>query len=229
MGLAENELDDSPLRTKLIWIGVAVVGVALIWAIVVGVMSLTKKDKHSKPKMAKITIIDAPPPPPPPPPKVQPKEPPKNDAKEVKAEQPKPVAVPTETLKMAGEASADGVAGLQAGNPVSEYKGQPLGDGGKAGGIGRAEFNVYLTRLQRLIQEELVRNPRFKAGNYRVPASVRLAEDGTVRAVELVGSTGNEEIDALMREELLRLIRKEPPPASAPLGFTVRVTNRMLN
>jgi hypothetical protein len=33
-----------------------------------------------------------------------------------------------------------------------------------------------------------------------------------------------------MRSDLMRLIKKDTPPASAPSGgFTVRVTNRMLN
>ncbi|GAB2882895.1 hypothetical protein GCM10027046_09090 [Uliginosibacterium flavum] len=241
MGLAENEVD-AP-RNKFLWffiggsvLGIVVsivVGVALIVALVLGIQGLTKKKPDKKSGTIKVAILDRvkppPPPPPPPPPKVM-----QQQNKDTKVEQVKQVEAPPQAapaLKMEGEASANGVSGLSAGAVTGEYKGQALGDGQKAGGgIGRAEFAVYLTRLQRLIQEELVRNPRLKGSNYKLPASVRLREDGSLRSVDLDGTTGDAEIDELMRSELLRLIKKDPPPASAPQGgFTVRVTNRMLN
>jgi len=229
MALAENQL---ALSERNIWLRRLGLGGIVVLLIAGAIYSLVSMGKHpaKKREMAKVTLIDREPPPPPPP-KPE-KEIPKPQAKDVKVNQAKPVEAPPQpapSLKMEGEGSANGVAGLASGNPTSDYKGGLLGDGQGAGGIDRATFNMYLKRLQRQIQEALVKDSRFKGSNYRVPVIVSLRDDGTLRDVVLSGSSGSPDLDELMRSELTRLIRKEPPPSGAPAGgFTVRVTNRLL-
>jgi periplasmic protein TonB len=227
MPLAENQLAFSALKLWSRRIGF----VAVVIGVLVGVLySLANMGKHPvrKAAMAKITLVDKAPPPPPKPEKDIPKPQPKD----VRLNQPKQVEAPPQappSLKMEGEGAANGIAGVEAGSPTSEYKGGPLGDGQGVGGLGRAEFALYLNRLQRQIQETLVKDPRFKGVNYRLPASVLLRDDGSLRSIQLVGTTGSAELDDLMKSELLRIIRKDPPPTGSPTGgFTVRVTNRML-
>ena len=191
-----------------------------------------QKDTPKARQVAKITLLpDTPPPPPPPPPK-EPPPPQKDQPKEVKLDQPKQEAPPQEAqqLKMEGPAG-DGPSAFAAGTPTQEYTGQQLGGNGQpGGGIGRAEFDIYRTRLQRLLQDELARMKELKGLEYRLPARVQRAPDTQAWSVTFADSTGDTHIDDLLRSTLSRLIQKDPPPAAAPgNGFSVRVTNKFLN
>lgn len=231
MGLAENDVRQRP---GVLWArraGMAALVIAMVAGLVYLVKGLAGDARKPARQVARITILPDTPPPPPPPPKEPPKEQPKEQPKEVNIQQPKPVEAPpqqAEQLKMEG-AAGDGPSAFGAGAVREDYKGQTLGQGGGVSGLGRAEFSLYLARLQRLLQEELARKGELKRVDYRVPASVRLGANGRVESVHIDGSTGQTEIDELLRSELLRLLQSEPPPSGAPRGFVVRVTNRTIN
>ena len=183
-------------------------------------------------QVAKISLLpDTPPPPPPPPPKEQPP-PPKDQQKEVTQQARVDAPPQAETLKMEGPAG-DAPSAFAAGTPTKEYTGQELGGNGQpsgSGGIGRAEFEIYRTRLQRILQDELARMKELKGVEYRTPVKVSRADSTQAWNVSFPDSTGDAQLDELLRNTLNKLIQKDPQPASAPTnGFSVRVTNKFLN
>ncbi|MEC5386791.1 hypothetical protein VVD49_13735 [Uliginosibacterium sp. H3] len=203
--------------------------ISLVSAMALLLCTACEKEEPKARQVAKIALLpDTPPPPPPPPPK-EPPPPQKDQPKEVKMEQPRQEAPPqqAEQLKMEGQAG-DGPSGFAAGTPTQDYNGQQLGGNGASGGLGRAEFDLYRSRLQRLLQEELARVKELKGAQYRVPAKV--ARDGQGWKVSLADSTGDPQLDELLRAALDHAIQKDPPPAASPAGgFSVRITNKFLN
>ena len=202
----------------------------LIALIALGLCAGCEKSPEHHKQTAKVVLLpDTPPPPPPPPPKEAPP-PPKDQQKEVNVQpkQAEPTPQQAEQLKMDGPAG-DGPSAFAAGTITQDYSGQKLGGDGSGGGIARAEFATYRTRLQRVLQEELARMKELKGVDYRVPALVRMAPDTHAWSVSLGDSTGDKQVDEALRTVLSRVLQKEPPPASAPAnGFDVRVTNKLL-
>lgn len=166
-------------------------------------------------------------PPPPPPPREPPKEQPKEQPKEVHLDQPKPAEAPpqpAEQIKMEG-AATDGPGGIAAGSVTSEKIPQVLGTG-PGGGM---EFRLYQMKLQKLIQDELNRVRELRGVEYRVPALVRQGADGAITEIAL-GQTGDADIDAILEREVRKVLKREPPPMAAPKGgFTIYVSNKMIN
>ncbi|MFT3735779.1 MAG: hypothetical protein QM776_12265 [Rhodocyclaceae bacterium] len=200
--------------------------------LMLGVLLTACEKGPEKPKQkTTVTLLpDTPPPPPPPPPKDLPPPPPKDAPKEVKIEVPKQDAPPqqAEQLKMDGPAG-DGPSNFSAGEVKGDYTGQQLGEkGGTLAGVDRMVFETYKTRLQRLLQEELVKMKELKDADYRIPARIR--REGAQWTVMLPNSTGDAKKDELLREAVARAIQREAPPASTPQsGFDIRVSNKLLN
>ncbi|GAA5163564.1 hypothetical protein [Viridibacterium curvum] len=203
----------------------------LLCLLMLGVLLTACEKGPEKPKQkTTVTLLpDTPPPPPPPPPKEVPP-PPKDAPREVKIEAPKQDAPPqTEQLK-SNEPAGDAPSNIGVGDPTREYTGQPLGveKGGQLGGVDRMVFETYKTRLQRLLQEELVKMKDLKDAEYRIPARIR--REGAQWTVVLPNSTGDAKKDELLREAVARAIQREAPPASTPQGgFDIRVSNKLLN
>lgn len=194
------------------------------------VMAACEKSPSKPKQKTTVTLLpDVPPPPPPPPPKELPP-PPKDAPKEVKMEQPKEAPPQqAEALKMDGPAG-DAPSAFAAGAVTGDYTGQQLGEktGPSLGGVDRMVFETYKTRLQRLLQEELVKVKELKGADYRIPARIR--RDGTQWVVSMADSTGDPKVDEMLRMAVARAIERETPPASAPAkGFDVRVSNKLLN
>lgn len=219
-GLAEEELEQAPW---IVW--AKRVGIALALLVVgVGVVILGRElSTPMGPKqkqMAKIRIVpDAPPPPPPPKEEKRP-DPPK-EAKEIKVEQPKE-ATPQEAeqLKMEGQGSDSGLAGLAAGSVRSEYDGQKIGGDGN-------RFAWFKGVLQSQIQSALQKNDKLRTSDYRIVVRLWLATDGSVSRSELAGSTGNSDLDDRLRMALSQLPPlTERPPEGLPQPVTMRLTSR---
>jgi periplasmic protein TonB len=238
-GLAEAELDQGAGGLWLRRVGLGLVVLAIVGGLVWIVRGLASGVDAPKRQVATIRIVPDTPPPPPPPKKEEdkPPEPPKQQPKEIKLEQPKPAEAPkqqAEQLKMEGPAS-DAPGGIAAGTVTQDYSGQPVtlgpsGGGGFGSGIGRAAFAAYQLELQALIQERLATLKQLKQKDYRTPALVRLDEQQRVLGVSLVASTGSDEIDRLILDEIRKVLATRPPPASTPYqDFTIRISNRMLN
>jgi protein TonB len=218
-GLAENEL------TQAGWVAWAKRGggVVLLILVVVGIVFLAKElgapsSPHQK-KMAKIRIVPETPPPPPP---KEEKPPPPKEVKETKIEPPKeqpPTPQEAAPLKMEGQGSDNGLAGLAAGAVRSDYIGQKIGDGNR--------FAGYLGLVQQELNRALQKIDKLRAADYRVIVRLWITPDGAVSRAELASSSGNQDVDERLQKALAQLSPlRERPPEDMPQPVKVRLTSR---
>ncbi|MBI4995977.1 MAG: TonB family protein, partial [Rhodocyclales bacterium] len=168
-------------------------------------------------QVARISLVpDAPPPPPPPPPKQERPEEPK-EQKQVQEAPKQEAPQPSEQLKMEGPGSDSGLAGLQAGPVLREYKGD----------ISAPAYVSYGGLVQREIQQYLQKAPKLRGVDYRVTVRIWIAPTGEVTRVEIAGSTGSGDVDEVLKSSLAELpALKERPPADMPLPIRLRLTSR---
>jgi len=218
--LLDDDKDPSPW---LVW-GKRIVGTAVLLAIVYGLVKLGHDLANSttprQKQMAKVHLL--PDMPPPPPPREENKPPPKETPKEVKVEQPKQEqAQASEQLKMEGQGSDTGLAGVTAGKVSNDYAGQVIKEAG-----GR-QFDWFKGVLQRHVQSALQTCEPLRKDEYRVVVKLWLNSDGAVKKAELVDSTGNPEIDKRLRTVLASLpAMMDRPPEGLPQPITMRLTSR---
>jgi hypothetical protein len=101
------------------------------------------------------------------------------------------------------------------------------GSGGGGGGGGGSRWGWYATIVQQQIEAALRAHPKTR--NVVLQVQVRLWADNTGRVsrVELVKSTGDSEIDAVIRGEVLAGITlRQPPPTDMPMPMVARITAR---
>jgi outer membrane biosynthesis protein TonB len=221
---------NSPLRY-----GAALGAIALLFGGAVYVF-LGHDDMPPPRQVRELTIVNIiPPPSPPPPPPQQMPEPkmveqPKMAEPEIKQEKPveKPNEEPPKDTKneeppgpLSLDAKAVGPADLF--NLGSKPGGSPYGGGGGGG----SRWGWYASIVQAQIEAALRANPRTR--NAVLQVQIRLWADGTghVNRVQLASSTGDAELDAIIRNEVLgSLTLREPPPKDMPMPMVTRVTAR---
>jgi protein TonB len=199
------------------------VACALIGALGYGLMQLfSKSEAPKKPVVHQISLLRPPPPPPPKPPEKPPE--PQIKKEEVKVEQPKPDA-PRQDDAPAGKqlgVDAEGGAGSDGFGLVGNKGGRDL-----LGGGGRLGFAFYTNALQRFLQDELAKNRQLRGADYRIVVRLWLARDGAVQRFEMVGSSGNPDVDARVRSALGALASvREAPPENMPQPVKLRISNR---
>ncbi len=180
-------------------------------------------------------LPDTPPPPPPPPPKEKPPEAPKEDKPQPQVPQNKPEADPPAALK-SDEAPGTGTgSGLVAGNVTTDYTDQKIGDRPQIGGSGGGDATARLAAASfanattRSLNEFLAREAGLKRADFRAQVNLWLAQNGGLDRVELVGSTGDAELDRLLKDALRRFPgASAPPPQALQQPLRLQVTNRML-
>jgi outer membrane biosynthesis protein TonB len=177
-----------------------------------------------------VNIVPPPPPPPPPPPEQKMIEQPKMAEPEFKEEKPvdKPKDEPAKDAKndeppgpLALDAKAVGPGDLF--NLGSKVGGSPYGGGGGGG----SRWGWYSTIVTDQATAAIRANPRTR--NMATQIQVRLWADATGRItrVTLSPSTGDAELDAIIRDEVLgKLTLREPPPRDMPMPVVTRVTAR---
>lgn len=210
-----------------------VFAIAVVVALVVGAWFVVKQllgDGESKKKQVvhQITLVKPPPPPPPPPPREE--KPPEIKKEEVKVDEPKQEAPPAEDAKPAGEQLGLDAEGSGAGDAfglAARKGGQDITTIGSGSGTGRAQFAGYASLIERHIQEALSRNGKLQGRRYQATIAIWVETDGSVRRVELRGSTGDLETDALLRQALAELpLLREPPPGAMPQPIRMRLASR---
>lgn len=183
-----------------------------------------------KRQTVKIAVLPDTPPPPPPPKEEKKPEPKPEENKPQPQEQPKPVEAPPEPqqLKMEG-AAGDGPSAFSSGNVSSDYKGGAIGTGGGGtladrmsamnyGNTARRELNAFLNR------EDGLR----RAGDYRLPIALWVRADGSIERFELQRSSGNEDVDKLLRDTLARFQGfRVAPPSNMAWPMRLQLTNRL--
>jgi protein TonB len=194
-----------------------VVGTSVLVIVVIAVVLLIRNflsdsDEPKKHKVQQISLIkpEEPPPPPPKPPEEKPPEP-KEEIKQEEQKQPTPqpdTGQPPPGIGSAGYGSGDTSFG---------------GSGGWMGGSGR--FGFYLGGVQKGIHDELNRNEKLRKSEYKVEVALWIGKDGIISRFELLGSSGDNELDALMKKALVGA-RFDEPPSDIPQPIKLRISSR---
>ncbi len=198
----------------------------------VAIFLLVGRDDMPPPRQVReLTVVNIvpPPPPPPPPPEQKMVEQPKMAEPEFKEEKPvdKPKDEPVKDAKneeppgpLALDAKAVGPGDLF--NLGSKVGGSPYGGGG-----GGSRWGWYASIVQAQIEAALRANGKTR--NATMQVQIRLWADGSgrVNRIQLVSSTGDAELDAAIRNDVLgSLTLREPPPKDMPMPMVTRVTAR---
>jgi len=213
---------------KKIWFALG----GLIALVALGLLVYSLVSGKSKPTKAapKISLIPMTPPPPPPPPKEEKKPEPPKEQKEVK-EMPAPPkdappAPPSQELKMDGPAG-DGPSAFSAGKITNEDISK-VGKGPTAAAVLPATglfspFGGYANQIKSEVQRLLQRNKDLRTQSYRIEVRVWLDKDGSLQRHELVGSTGDTELDSLISQTLAATKAFSQPPDRMPQPIRLRI------
>jgi protein TonB len=206
------------LRSRLPLIGgllfMAVFTAAVIW-VVMGFIN--DPGKPEKPRIQTISLVK---PPPPKPPEEKLPEPEKIDKpkEEVKLDQPQP------PQPEAPPPPPGGIPDGPAGGMATDLAG---GSGiGIGGGAGDERRNWYSRLISRQLEDELKRAKRLQGKDYRVAAQIWFNPAGGVSRVLLDKSTGDSELDEVLRQEILQISLRDPLPDDIPQPVRLRVVSR---
>lgn len=202
--------------------GIALVTLScLIGAAVFFMKGFFDKPVQRKRVIQQISLIK---PPPPPPPKEEPPPPPEP---EEKVEIPEPEEIPEELPEMADEPPA-GDLGLDAeGGAGSDSFGLVGHKGGRGLLSGGSPFAWYASLLQRTIQDELMKQDRFRKHAFSVLVRLWVNHDGHVSRVKVSGSTGDPKVDEMLNQTLSHLkVVDQTPPLEMPQPIILRIKNR---
>ena len=194
-----------------------VLGASLLLIVVVAVVLLIRNfladtGDSKKHKVQQISLIkpEEPPPPPPKPPEEKPPEP----KEEIKQEEQKQAPQPANT-----DQPPPGIGSAGYGNGDTSFG----GGGGWMGGSGR--FGFYLGGVQKGIHDELNRNEKLRKSEYKVEVALWIGKDGIISRFELLGSSGDKELDAMMKKALIGA-RFDEPPSDIPQPIKLRISSR---
>ncbi len=219
------------LRSPYVRYGAALVVIALLFA---GALYLLIGNDDMPPprQVREITIVNITPPPPPPPPQKLPEqkmiEQPKMAEPEFKED--KPVEQPKNEPKNAKNEEPPGPLSLDA-KPTGpgdlfNLGGKPGGSPYGGGGGGGSRWGWYASIVQSQIEAALRANGRTRNAVMQVQVRLWVEPTGRVSRVQ-VSSTGDAELDAVIRNEVFGgLVLREPPPKDMPMPMVARVTAR---
>ena len=177
---------------------------------------------ENKAKAPKISLIPSTPPPPPPPPKEDKKPEPK-EQKEQKVEQQAPKEAPpapSAELKMDGPAG-NGPSAFSAGKITSDDLSKALGNG--AGGLFNP-YNNFASAVKGEMQRYLSRQKELRTRSYRIELQIWVDRDGQVTRHQIVGSSGDPDVDALISKKIDGMGRfGQAPPERMPQPIRLRL------
>ena len=210
----------------------AMLGVALVVLVVGGViyMMMHFLQNTAKPKKAvqEITLLQPPPPPPPPPPEVQPPEPEIQEEVKIDEQEPLPDELPETPTD---EAPPGEQLGLDAeGGAGSDGFGLLGNKGGRSllGGGGGGKFAWYAGILQQDLGSKLNELEQMRKAKYSIRVKLWIDGGGKIERFELMGSTGNRQVDETLKVALADLGQvREAPPQDMPQPIRVRISSRL--
>ncbi len=228
-----DELDRRDTQRALVRYGASLAVIALLLGGAIYVF-IGHDDMPPPKQVRELTIVNVvPPPPPPPPPQKMPEqkmiEQPKMAEQEFKEDKPveKPKDEPAKDSKrdeppgpLSLDAKATGPGDLF--NLGSKLGGSPYGGGG-----GGSRWGWYASIVQSQIEQALRANDRTR--NAVMQIRVRLWADaaGRISRVELASSTGDAELDGVIRNQVLgSIVLREPPPKDMPMPVITRISAR---
>lgn len=221
---APDESEDSPSflqkhKLKLILSLIVLGGLAVFF------FPQAKEAPKKKSSISMVNIMPPPPlpPPPPPPPKEQPPEPETQEEQTFEPEEaaePEPQSAEPEPAPMGTNIQGNGpdAFGLAKG-----------GGGGMIGGTGTgkkkgSKFGAYAAQVQSSIAQSLRTHRKTKAAALNLTARIWLDASGRITRATLTGSSGNPDIDAAIRTEILTGLQLQaPPPDGMPMPIVMRL------
>ena len=223
--MAADETGKSWPRTAILGIGGCVILALLAWGVKTVIAGA---GKTTKPRAQVIAVLRQQPPPPPPKPK---ENPPEMKKEEIKLPEPEPTPKtsdeppPAENLGVdaAGSGAGDsfGLEGRKGGRDITT-----IGETGNGGG-GRAKFAFFTNMVQAHLQEELSRNKKLRSADYKAIVRIWFGVNGKVNRAELVGTTGNAEVDSTLTTALAEISPlSAAPPSDMPQPLKLRLTSR---
>jgi protein TonB len=123
--------------------------------------------------------------------------------------------------------AGDGPSAFSAGKITSD----DISNVGKGGGAAAvpatgmfSAYGGYASQLKSEVQRILQRNKDLRTQSYRVEVRIWVAKDGSLQRHELVGSTGDAEIDTLINQTLAATKAfSQPPPDRMPQPIRLRI------
>jgi protein TonB len=212
-----------------------------VFAVALGlVIVFTLKLRESAQRLAnqpqRITLVEeAPPPPPrkdePPPQKLEEKMEiePAEAIEEVVEDEPPPVS---ETLGLDADADAGGsdsfgLAAKRGGTDIVKLAHLEASGSGTGKGTVKPEWTSYAGSLRSQLERALSNHDGLRRRNYSVALRVWIEEDGRVQRCELVQTSGDASVDALIQSALTRAgTTMGPPPKDMPRLLRFRLTSR---
>ena len=188
---------------------------------------LTAEVEKPKQVVQQISLIKLPPPPPPPP-EVEKQPEPKIEDKVDTPEPEESDDIPDESNELPeGDLlglDAEGVAGGDGFGLIGRKGGRSLlGDGDGSGGM--AWYDNILTQE---ISDYLYEKEEIRKRKYVVKLKIWISDDGSVRRIKLIGSTGDESVDKELEMALTEIKQfDEAPPNGLPQPVTVKITSRL--
>lgn len=232
MHYAEIDTQENPTKVWLSRILIAVLVLAVLAGLVYGIKKLLSGGTPHKKQITTVKLLpDTPPPPPPPPPKEPPKETPKEQPKEAPKEpEPKPVeAPPAENLKMEG-AAGDGPSPFQSGTVNNEYKGGEVSTVKISSKKNMAAFAWFTNKVDAQIKNALEAEKELSKAKYQVDVRVFLNAQGNIDHAELIGSSGDDKTDVLIRKILSHIPPlSEAAPEDMPRKVIVRMVSKNMS
>lgn len=200
---------------KFLPIVAVTVGLLLLTVVVVLVIKnfLSDSNEPKKHKVQQISLIKPPEPPPPPPkpPEEKPPEP-KEEIKQEEQKQAEPIKADSQPPGPTGPSSANGDPSLGIG-------------GGGSGGGGGSRYGYFAGLLQKEIIDQFNRNEKLRKREYKLGVGAWIEKDGTFSKIEVLESTGDKELDALLRKELLKF-KFEDLPEDYPKHIKLSINSR---
>jgi protein TonB len=222
-----DEDNGGPSRRRVLFMaGTGALAVALM---VAGVVAMLSGDKDPPRKVHELQIVSIVPPPPPPPPPEQQPEQKMVEQTPVKQEiiEEKPVDIPKDAPPDAKDDPMPGPPSLESNTEgpgtLRGGRGGLIGGGGGGGG-GSSKWGWYASIVQTQVEAALQANEKTRYAVMRI--QVRLWSDPTGRINRvLVSSSGDGELDAVIRDQILgHLTLREPPPKDMPMPIITNVT-----
>ena len=200
------------------------IGGIFLLILVVGVVILIKKfldnpDRPNTRRVQQISLIKPAEPPPPPPPEEKPPE----VKEEVKLDEPPPPQQQAEAPPPGANLGldADGKGNGDSFGLVGNKGGRELTIGGNG-----SRFGGYLGGLQKNIRDELARNEKLRKGEYKAEVAIWIGRNGSVERFELLGTSGEPEVDAAMKKVLGSIRQFDEPPSDMPQPVKLRISSR---
>ncbi|MFA7316504.1 MAG: TonB C-terminal domain-containing protein [Sulfuricella sp.] len=215
-------------RKQVLFI-VAGMGLTLLCLMVLAFNSMFSAPKRQHKKPPQMVSLLPPPPPPPKQEQIQPQEKLEEKTAE-KMEQLEPLSGPEQESAEAPPAQDLGVdAEGTAGGDNFGLVGRKGGRGLLAGGGGGTGYGWYTNRisvdLQRMVNEIIQKEGGLPEGKWRTVVKIELEVTGKIKTFSIIGSSGNQKLDAAVNKALASANLTESLPPGMPrimkLSFTI--------